>query len=142
MTTTTTADHIAELHREIEMRRRVYPGRVKAGKMTQVSADKKTELIRGIAALFSAAALEGIQPIEMRLPFYEPDGSPFPVTSLEPHIKELYHEISYRVDRIERLIGASREHAQHQLRLIREILDILSHIQGKHTNRNTQLTIF
>ena len=140
--TDTTAEYIAELHREIKMRQQVYPGRVKAGKMTQATADKKTELIRGVAAIFSAAQLHGVQPIEMRLPFYEPDGSPYPVTTLEPHIKELNSEITYRIGRIERLIGASREHAMHQLRLIREILDILRHIQGEHTNKITQTTLF
>lgn len=137
-----TAEYIAELHREIKMRQQVYPGRVKSGKMTQATADKKTELIRGIAALFHAAQLHGLEPVEMRLPFYEPDGSPFPVTSLEPHIKEVGHEITYRIDRIDRLIGASRELALDQLRLFREILAILQRIQNEHINKNTQTTLF
>lgn len=140
-----TAEYIAELNREIEMRGKVYPGRVKAGKMTQATADKKTELIRNVAALFKGAAEHGVPVIEIRLPvFHLLPGASFPITTLEPHIKEIMTEIQYRCDRIERLPipSATREHALYQLRLFREILEILRHIQGEHVKKTTQTTLF
>lgn len=42
------ADQAAEANREIGMRHRVYPARVKAGKMTQAEADQGLALMRAI----------------------------------------------------------------------------------------------
>lgn len=41
-------DQAAEANREIAMRHAVYPGRVKAGKMTQEDADRSLALMRAI----------------------------------------------------------------------------------------------
>lgn len=122
--TYTTAEYISELHREIEMRIRVYPGRVKTGKMSQAAADRKTEVIRSLAAMFHGAAENGIPVTDLRLPI---SGDRFPITSLEPHIREVEQEIQYRSYRIERLPipSATREYAIYQIRILREILDIL-----------------
>lgn len=139
---TDTTEYIAELDREIKMLEKIYPGLVKAGKMSQANAEKKIELIRGIAALFRAAQSFDLQPIEIRLPFYEHNGSPFPFTTLEPHIREIDNRRNNLYTRAKRLTGASREYAIRNLRLIREILDILRYIQSESINKSTQTKLF
>lgn len=136
------AEYIAEINREVDMRRKVYPGQVKLKKMTQATADKKTELIRQIGVLFHAAQLGGIHPTEIQLPIYEPDGSPFPITTLAPHITEANHELTHRAYRVDRLIGATRENALYHIRLLREIIRILEQIQGTYIQKTTQQTLF
>lgn len=135
------AEYIAELRREVAMRRSVYPGRVLARKMSQAAADKKTEIMESVLTIFKAAELFGIEPQAITLPFYEPDGDPFPVTTLEPHIKECAIEIEWRVHRLERSnIGASsRQVAMQQLQLFKHIPQILQTIQSRHFPVQTSL---
>lgn len=90
------ADYIAEAHREVAMRRQVYPGRVSAKKMTQAQADKKIILMQQVGVVFHIAQLEKKDPWELRLPLYEPDGEPFPITTLAPHIQECETELKWR----------------------------------------------
>lgn len=125
----------SEISRETAMRRQVYPGRVKARKMSQALADKKIELMREIGALFHTAAFMAIEPENMTLPFYEVDGSPFPITTIEPHIKEVESEIQWREYRLQntRLGKASHAAASDQLQTMREIRAILKKIQAAAT---------
>lgn len=140
--TLTTSDYIAELKREISMRRQVYPGRVRSNKMTQASADKKTNLMENVLALFTLAEQHGIQPDEIRLPIKFTE-APSQTTTLEPHIREVELEIEWRIDRYGTLTGAAtKEHALYQLDIMRNILSILQRIQGAHIITTTQTTLF
>lgn len=130
-------EYIAELQREIKMRQQVYPGRVRTLKMSQATADKKTALMQNILMLFAAAQMFGVLPEHMHLsdittlPFIEPDGNPFPISDLAPHIKECESEIAWRIHRLGGPMGkATRTHAERQLQLLKEILEILQRIQG------------
>lgn len=133
--------YIAELRREVAMRSSVYPGRVMARKMSQAAADKKTEIMKSVLIIFEAAEWLGIEPQEIKLPFYEPDGDPFPITTLEPHIKECAIEIEWRVHRLERsnMGASSRQVAMQQLQLFKHILQILQTIQARHFPVQTSL---
>ena len=46
---------LAEVEREITMRRRVYPRRVEAGQMTQAAADRQIATMEAAAATLRAA---------------------------------------------------------------------------------------
>jgi hypothetical protein len=46
---------VEEAQREAFMRRRVYPRQVEAGRMTQQDADRRIDLMEGIAARLKAA---------------------------------------------------------------------------------------
>lgn len=41
-------DQIAAVHREVKMRRRVYPNQVRLGKMTQAEADKELARMQAV----------------------------------------------------------------------------------------------
>jgi len=138
----TIAAHLQELAREYQMRLRVYPGLVKQGKMTQPTADKKAELIRSVASIFSAAIQQGVDVTDLRLPITIPEAGHFPITTLAPHIKEAESEIAYRIKRINRLSGATKEIAKGQLNLMRQILAILQHIQTQHNSPTSQGKLF
>lgn len=140
--THTTHDYILELDRELRMREQVYPGRVRTRKMTQAAADRKTELMRQVRAIFYLAQECDLQPDEIKLPFTF-TGAPFPTTTLEPHIREVQIEIEWRVQRFGTLTGAAtKEHALYQLDLMRHILQALQKIQGTYINQTTQTTLF
>lgn len=140
--TLTTTDYIAELNREISMRRQVYPGRVRSNKMTQAAADKKINLMQNVLALFTLAEQHGIQPDEISLPIKFTD-APSQTTTLQPHIHEVNLEIEWRIERYGTLRGAAtKEHALYQLDIMRHILSILQRIQGAHIVSTTQTTLF
>lgn len=46
----TTAHKVAALRREIALRRAVFPGRVRLGKMTQIEADREIAVMEAILA--------------------------------------------------------------------------------------------
>ena len=137
------ATYIDEIEREVYMREKVYPGLVKAGKMTQVDADRKTALISNIARLFEYAERAGVPATEITLPFHPP-GIPFHTTTLAPQIQEVEKEIVQRIRRINRLHPSTSTYglALYQLQLMRDILSILRHIQNTHTSAQAQLNLF
>ena len=125
------SDYIAEANREVAMRRQVYPGRVSAKKMTQAQADKKIILMQQVGVIFSIAQLEKKDPWELRLPLYEPDGDPYPISTLAPHIQECQTELKWR----EHLMSkqsygrATTEIKRAQIETLREMLAHLIEIQ-------------
>jgi hypothetical protein len=137
------ATYIEEIEREVYMREKVYPGLVKAGKMTQVDADRKTALIANIARLFEYAEHFDMPATEITLPFHPP-GITFHTTTLAPQIHEIEKEIVQRIRRINRLHPSTStyEIAIYQLQLMREILSIIRHIQNTHNAAQAQLNLF
>jgi hypothetical protein len=137
------ATYIAEINREVAMRRQVYAGLVKAGKMTQTEADRKTTIMANVARVFEYAEHTATQVHEITLPFAH-EGSPFYTTTLAPLIHEVNEEIYQRIRRIDRLQPntSTYEHAMHQLRLMREIIGILRLIQNTYTTEKSQPNLF
>jgi hypothetical protein len=137
------ATYIAEIHREVAMRAKVYPGLVKAGKMTQAAADTKIALMSQAARIFQYAEDTATPVHEITLPFSHA-GSPFYTTTLEPIINEVNNEIHARIRRIDRLAPntGTYEHAMYELGLMREIIGILRLIQHANTVAQTQLNLF
>jgi len=62
----TTEDKRAVLRREIAMRRRVYPGWVRAGRMTQAEADREMAVMTAILADYRSRDLFDGMPLEGR----------------------------------------------------------------------------
>lgn len=142
----TTTDYLAEINREIDMRRQVYPGRVSLKKMSQAAADKKIELMRQIGVIFHIAETLHLHPQDLKLPLYEPHGSPYPITTLEPHIKEAEQEIGWREHMLTKtnLGSATKRTKTEQLEIMREMLQHLRAIQDKETPAKplTQTSLF
>lgn len=130
-----------EAWRELKMRKQVYPGRVKAGKMTERSAYKKIRIMEEIANVFELLIIGHEKDFEINLPIYQPNGEPKPIRTLEPHIDEIESEIQWRKRRITSLIGATKELAQNQLALMIEMKKVLIKIQDGKTEP-TQQTLF
>ena len=137
----TTEEYIAELEREVQMREKVYPGRVTQGKLTQAAADRKVELIESLIRVFRAAADLDCHPQDLSLPISMP---PAQLTSLEPHLREVEQEIKWREHILLRSNygRATRQIKLDQLQILREILEHLRAIQNRHQARQTQTTLF
>lgn len=138
--------YIAEATREVAMRRQVYPGRVSGKKMSQAAADKKIELMRQIGVIFHIAETLRMHPQDLKLPIYEPDGSPYPISTLEPHIKEAEQEIGWREHMLTKsnLGAATKRIKAEQLAIMREMVQHLRAIQDKETSAKplTQTSLF
>jgi hypothetical protein len=138
--------YIAEAAREVAMRRQVYPGRVSARKMSQASADKKTEIMREIGVVFQIAETLHIHPQDLRLPFHEKEDTPYPITTLEPHIYEAQQEIAWREHLLSKAnFGAATKRTKtEQIAIMCEMLEHLKAIQAKETKTKspTQSSLF
>lgn len=127
-----TSEYLDEAIRETAMRRQVYPGRVSLKKMTQSQADREILLMQQIGDIFRIAQLHEINPSDLRLPLYEPDGSPYPITTLEPHIRACENELRWR----EMLYGkrtfgqTTAALKKEQIEIMREMLQHLRNIQS------------
>lgn len=128
-----TSEYINEAIRETAMRRQVYPGRISIKKMTQSQADREILLMQQIGIIFQIAQLREMNPSDLRLPLYEPGGSPYPITTLEPHIKACENELRWReliYDR--RVFGKSTAATKkEQIETMREMLEHLRAIQSQ-----------
>lgn len=134
---------IAEISREIEMRNKVYPGRVSAGKMTQANADKKIILMKNIRAVLEHGAdSEGC--LALRLPIRI--HANFVISTLDPHLKEVQGEIKWRETLLEKngaaYGAATKALKKHQLALMRSVASILSHIITESAGTAEQQKLF
>lgn len=123
---------IAEVDREVEMRRKVYPGRVLHGKMSQPNCDKKIILMDSVAAILRHAEQTAADPFQLRLPI-RLEGSKSVISSLDRHIAEISTELNWREVLWQKNSGAygraTRATKKDQLEAMRQVLAIFEHIQ-------------
>jgi len=124
---------ITELTREIAMRCQVYPGRVALQKMTQVTADRKIQLMQDILHVFQYAHDHGIPVDEMRLPIDGSIANPWPTVDLSAHIKEAESEKKWREIMLQKSSSgpATKSAKTAQLATLVQIISILKHIQAQ-----------